>query len=328
MRLKTCLAIGLAGLFAAHGPAVAGDLDSSAAGGIRNYNSGGVPVPVPTTYEESYKWYLRGDYGTAFKNSGTLDLGGSALPVTQPGDWRELSIISFGVGKYLTPSLRSEFTLDYRPNRKIEQVYQPLANTSQTAYLAQTTITYKDPLNPANTLSSGARQYVNNYYTGLLEESTQYENSTFLMSLYYDLNRGGTLRPYVGAGVGLAYHQLDINGKGNFTCDHSTITTVPDLAAIPIQVSASQPCTTGSAAVLPISYSTTTHQNAVGWGLAAHLSGGVTYDLSQRMHWDTGYRLLWQSGNVSVASADGITTIRMKDQFNHEVRTGVRWDIW
>ena len=75
MRLTSaCLAACfLSGAIAAGLPAHAGDLSNGAAGGIRDYSSPGVPVPMPTTYEENFKWYVRGDVGTAFKSSGTFD---------------------------------------------------------------------------------------------------------------------------------------------------------------------------------------------------------------------------------------------------------------
>lgn len=323
MRLKSCLAVGLAGLFAAAAPAIAGDLDNTAAGGIRNYNSGGVPVPVPTTYEESYKWYMRGDYGTAFKNSGTFNNYGWPITFTQPNNWNELSIISFGFGKYLTPSLRSEFTVDYRPERAIASGSQTVTGITRTAQLADTTVTV-----PLTGLTSSAKVFVTNSYTGNLQEDIGYQNSTFLASGIYDFNRGGKLRPYVGAGLGIAMHQVRRESTDVYNCAGSITNTYPLNGSIFVTPSVSAQCDTSAASGLKDTYTTTSKTTMVGWGLAAALQAGVTYDLSPRTHWDTGYRMLWQGGHLNVFSANGISSVRVADQINHEIRTGVRWDIW
>ena len=72
MRLTSaCLAACFfSGAVAAGLPAHAGDLSNGAAGGIRDYNSAGVPVPMPVAYEENFKWYVRGDVGTRGAGAG------------------------------------------------------------------------------------------------------------------------------------------------------------------------------------------------------------------------------------------------------------------
>ena len=165
MRLTSaCLAIGLTGFIAATLPANAGDLSNGAAGGIRDYGSGGVPVPVPQTYEENFKYYVRGDIGSAFKNTGTFTNNGWPITFSQPNDWHELSIISLGFGKYITPSFRSEFTMDYRVDRPIASGSQTIAGISKTAQLANVTVTTPAP----NSISSDAKVFVTNNYTGNL----------------------------------------------------------------------------------------------------------------------------------------------------------------
>ncbi len=307
MRLKTCLAIGLAGLFAAHGPATAGDLDSSAAGGIRNYNSGGVPVPMPITYEETYKWYLRGDIGTAFKNSGTLANEGMPLNLISPNEWQNQSIVSFGFGKYLTPSFRAEFTVDYHSDRQVANRNPITAD----AVITKSQTTAGPPV--VTEVDVGL-------YHGVQDENIKYSNSTFMLSGYYDLINRGSFRPFVGLGIGIARHQISRVGADIYTCDPtSSISTVTINAVV-------TPNTCGGLLTTPI-IETTKAENT-GYGLAAHATAGISYDLSPRIHWDTAYRLMWQSGHMAVFSSAGVNGVRLGDQFNHEVRTGVRWDIW
>lgn len=291
----------LAAIVGAFAPAHAGDLSNDAPDGIRGYGSAGVPVPMPQTYEETFKWYIRGDVGSAFRSSGKVDIGGWPITVRQPNEWQEQSIVSFGFGRYITPSLRTEFTLDYRTERK-------LASGTQIT-----------PNNNTITLAVAGTSAFNTYSLTQNEE-VGYQNSTLLMSGFYDFNRGGRLRPYVGAGVGLAIHQLSRTGQDTYTCTDGLITQ----AGVPPVVTVGCSTTNG----LVTSYSNTSNANSIGYGLAAQLSGGVTYDIAPRTHWDTGYRILWQSGRIGVSSMDGLSQLHIADRIDHELRTGVRWDLW
>ena len=301
MRLTSaCLAICLSGALGVSLPAFAGDLSNGAAGGIRDYGSAGVPVPVPTTYQENFKWYVRGDVGIAFKNSGNIDTGSWPISVTQPANWPEQAIISLGIGRYLSPSFRVEGTVDYRTERSI---------ASGTVALAPIQITRA---------TAGLSAY--NNYNGFQTEDIRYQNSTFLMSGYYDFNQRGTFRPYVGAGIGLAMHQLNRRGIDQYNCYDGQVTA----AGTPPTI------TTGCSETNGLTYKVTNFSSAhgIGYGVAGQVSAGVSYAITPRTHWDTGYRLLWQSGRLGVASTDGVSQLHISDRFEHELRTGVRWDIW
>ena len=170
--------LGAAVLLGASLPALAGDMHNGAAGGLKGYGSGGVPVPAPMPYNETYKWYLRGDIGTGFKHAGTIGVEGLPASVLQPKDWHELSILSFGFGRYITPSLRTEFTLDYRTPRNLASGTKTLADITRTGRLADT--------------SNAGGPIINvqtNVYSGFQNENTDYQNTTLLMSAFYDFNR-------------------------------------------------------------------------------------------------------------------------------------------
>ncbi len=306
------LSLGTAIALAASVPAFAGDLRNGAPGGIKDYGSGGVPVPAPQPYQENFKWYLRGDLGTGFKHSGKIAVEGLPASVLQPKDWHELSIISFGFGRYVTPSLRTEFTVDYRTPRTLASGSKTLADITRSGRLA-------DGITGAGATIINVQT---NIYAGTQTENTDYQNSTFLMSAFYDFNREGRLKPYVGAGIGLARHELARKGNITYTCYDGFQTSTPGAV-----VQTGCTTTTGSAP-LQNEYTTDTSKTATGWGVAAQLSAGVSYALTPRTHWDTGYRMLWQSGRLGVTSSDGASTIRIDDRFDHEVRTGIRWDIW
>lgn len=308
MRLTSaCLALALTGLAAAALPAHAGDLGNGAAGGIKDYGSGPVPAPMPVSYNETFKWYVRGDLGTGFKSTGTIGVDGLPLNVSQPGGWRELSILSFGFGRYITPVLRAELTLDYRPERNISAGVQNTAIT-------QSQVTQTALLNGSINTTTAT-----NTYTGVVNDTTAYQNTTLLMSGFYDFNEGGRLRPYVGVGGGLAVHQLRNNDNGTLACFTGTATTTNSSTGV-------STTTTGCNGASPLT--ATSQGTGLGYGIAAQLSAGVTYDVSPRIHWDTGYRMLWQSGHLAVTTAGGLGTFTLGNHTDHEVRTGFRWDLY
>jgi opacity protein-like surface antigen len=309
--------LGAAAVLAASLPAHAGDLSNGAAGGIKDFGGNGVPVPMPMAYEENFKWYVRGDIGTAFKHTGNIGVEGLPASVLQPKDWHELSILSVGFGRYITPSLRTEFTLDYRTPRTLASGVRALPDITKSGR----------SLNGETANGTPIINLQTNIYSGIQNESTQYQSSTFLMSAFYDFNREGRLKPYVGAGIGLARHELRREGEITYTCYDGFQTSTP-LGGSSAIFQTGCDNLIGTNNVLKTVYTTDTSKTATGWGLAAQVSAGLTYDLTPRTHWDTGYRMLWQSGRVAVASSDGASVVRINDRFDHEVRTGVRWDLW
>ena len=296
MKLTTaCLTLGLTGVLAAASPAIAGDLSNGGAGGIKDYSYGGSAVPAPVPYEENFKWYVRGDLGTAFKSQGTIGNDGMPVNFTQPGDWHEQTILSFGFGKYITPSIRAEATIDYRTQRDIGSKNPLTATTSVTATNGVSTDT--------------------NLYQGSQVETTNYQNSTFLLSAFYDFNNRSKFTPYVGAGIGIARHELTRNGSETYNCIGGN-----GLAGA---------CNYSTGLLAP-SYIANSNGISTGYGLAAQLSAGLSYAITPRTHWDTGYRMLWQGGRVGLVSDGGAFSngIRIADHTEHEIRTGIRWDIW
>jgi opacity protein-like surface antigen len=296
--------LSLATIVTAATSASAADMYGNAPGGIKDYRNGAVAVPVPVPYEDTYKWYIRGDMGAALKSSGSFGTPGLALDIDQPSEWSPRAFFSFGAGRYHTPNLRSEITVDMRGNRTLTEGTQNL-----TAQMTGTDTTTGD---------SGT----NNYNISRTDRFT-HQNSTFLLSGFYDINRTGKLRPYVGAGIGIAMHQIERTSSEITTCDVSTSTTTPF----------GGPPTTGCSTNggMPLAYTlTSTSNSSIGLGLAAQLSAGLTYDIAPRTHWDTGYRMLWQSGNVAISNGTlaGTSTIRVGNTIGHELRTGLRLDLW
>ncbi len=285
--------------------ALAADMYGKTPGGMKGYGAGAVAVPAPVPYEETFKWYIRGDIGFALKGSGSFDYTGLPYNMDQPDEWAPRAYFSVGAGRYLTPNFRTEFTVDMRGNNRLDNGVNGQQLVSQTM-----------------TASDGTNS-VTNIYATTRSESIAHQNSTFLLSAYYDINRMGRFRPYIGAGIGVAMHQIERTSSESSVCTGGTTTDVATGAPI------ANGCdlTTG----LPAGYAlATTSDNGIGVGLAAQISAGVSYAITPRTHWDLGYRMLWQSGSVGITNGTltGASTFRVGNYAQHELRTGIRLDLY
>ncbi|NOU05181.1 MAG: hypothetical protein HOO99_03255 [Hyphomicrobiaceae bacterium] len=296
--------LSLATIVTAATSASAADMYGNAPGGIKDYRNGAVAVPVPVPYEETYKWYIRGDMGAALKGSGSFGTPGLALDIDQPSEWSPRAFFSFGAGRYLTPNLRTEVTVDMRGTRTLTEGTQNLSVSLSGSDAAHATAT--------------------NVYDVNRSDRFTHQNSTFLLSGFYDINRTGRFRPYVGAGIGIAMHQIERSSSESTTCDDTRSVSTDATGLNPVNG-----CTIVGG--MPLAYSmTSASSSSIGLGLAAQVSAGLTYDIAPRTHWDTGYRMLWQSGNVAISNGTlgGTSTIRVGNTINHELRTGLRLDLW
>ena len=291
-------------------PVLAADLDGKMSSGKGGYGSGGVvAVPAPIPYEETYKWYVRGDLGATLGRNGDVTALGLPQSFSQPDDWGTTGLVSLGFGRYITPSLRTELTLDMRKLRRTDNFTRTTSHTSDEAAVAT-----------VGTVTT----YGQNTYDVTRTEAIDVRNNTLMLSAFYDLHRGGRIKPYVGAGIGIAMHTLYRNSNENSVCVDGTSR---DYNSATGTYTAGP---TGCVAGLPNSYVGSATDQFTGFGLAAQLAAGVSIDLSPRVHWDTGYHMIWQQGKVAVSNGSiaDFSTIKIGNVINHEVRTGLRWDLW
>lgn len=149
---------GAAAITATLGTAEAADLYR---GGMKDFADRPV-LAQPAT------WYLRLDSAYALHDAPGMVSSGIDLAKTGYNDTWSLG---GGVGRYLTPALRADLTLDYRFESDVHG-----RNLAPNATFAGT------------------------HRFGL-------ENTVLLANLYYDFNRGSWFNPYVGLGLGTVYHQ-------------------------------------------------------------------------------------------------------------------------
>jgi opacity protein-like surface antigen len=308
-------------LVAGASAAFGSDLSGRAPGGLKD-GSIGVPVPAPVPHEETYKYYVGIGGGTALYSSGTITasgLGGAGLETVPFGD-NYHGVISVVAGRYITPSLRLELGLDFRTSQSVlsgDQVYTTrLYGPGATQNVTNATGTV--------TLYSGPSQNYNNYNV-VQSEDAKAKTHTFMLNLVQDFNRGGRLNPYLGVGVGMAVHMIDRSFRANGVCYEGRNDVL-------VLYGVDHPTTCWNDEGLPPTVTSSGRTEGIGVGLAASLMAGVSYSLSERTHLDVGYRLMWQGGKVSVAftNGDGLgtTTLKLGDRLDHEIRTGLRFDIW
>ncbi|HSM20551.1 MAG TPA: outer membrane beta-barrel protein [Hyphomicrobiales bacterium] len=120
-------------------------------------------------------------------------------------------------------------------------------------------------------------------------ENYDFDTWTIMWNVYADLGSWYGVTPYVGGGIGAAYHWL-----------HNIVGVNPD----------------DTVTVIP---------NGGGWSFAAAAMTGVTIAMSDRTAIDAGYRYIWL-GDVE-SGHDGTGTVLFEDMAEHEIRVGLRVDI-
>ena len=156
-----------------------------------------IPVPAPVPIPEGFTYYLRGDLGWAFAAAiprcrrpvrSTAPRRASPSPAAASGT-DDVFFGGFGAGAYLTPRFRADVTFDFRGQQDVDA-----------------TATYVD----------GAD-------TGTVRETVKLRGTVGLINGYWDLWQRGHFTPYVGAGIGFVYNDIQ---RDNLTTESPSGTTV------------------------------------------------------------------------------------------------------
>ncbi len=266
--------------------------------GIKDLSDIPAPIPVPAAnpVPEGFTYYLRldGGYGTqaqkpSFSETGRVyGAGGAGLFSGAPtfgyagsgfsslrDQANDVGFAGFGFGAYLTPRLRGDVTLEFRT----EQASNYYGNYSY--------------------VSAGGG---NPTISGTLHDSMRTLSVVGLVNGYIDLLPRGGFTPYVGAGVGMVYHQIN----RSYLAREST----PGFS-------------------LDIGGSDGTSRAA----FAAALMGGATFAFDHRWAIDVNYRALYMQGSSVTLTTTGlntnqVTTATIGDSWEHQVRVGLRFNIW
>jgi opacity protein-like surface antigen len=249
---------------------MAADLGGMKGGSIKD---GYAPAHV---YEASRGIYLRGDYGWA-----SQDLGSMYEPPNY--NLSQVSIANthmfgLGLGYYFSANVRGDVTFDWRR-------------------------------------SADARGSVNDHLATVQgERQFSIKNMVTLANLYYDFDTRSHFTPYIGVGLGFSRNTTSSGSVVISGCDAiDPLTGTPACSA---------------------DFDGKTKTSAAG-----ALMAGFSAKLKDRLHFDAGYRFLYMGDShtgdiritrtaVPVGPAPTSTPDPfVNDQFAHEFRVGLRWDI-
>jgi opacity protein-like surface antigen len=290
------------------GDAVAADIGQRAPGGLKDYSRAAVPVPAPVPYEEHYRWYIRGDIGGAI----TADRPGP----TQSG-------IAYGAGDLRSPLAASAFAF---PNSDEHSAFvwgigagayiskrfrMDITADYRTSTTQQITGTYNyvtDIDNGSGTTNWGRATGV--AVSGTMSDSIRAYSSIMMVNAYFDLFEGNRFTPYIGAGIGFAHNRWN-----------------RDLA---IGANSSTCCTLAG---------TSASSGGGTFSLAANVTAGFSYALSQSTLLDLNYRLMYLQGYEVSTSVPGVwlstpatgtvdSRLKVGDTWDHQLRAGLRVNLW
>ncbi|MBU2532554.1 MAG: outer membrane beta-barrel protein [Alphaproteobacteria bacterium] len=279
-------------------------------GGLKGLRGAYVPVPAPAPIPDyRAKWYLRADVGVGFNadtsasDSGTPfgdnDFGyrsadgprGFGSLAHSGGDEVNYSY-SAGVGYYFSQNFRIDFTGEVRGEKNSD--FQ--GSFDYDGYLIA------NPPPPPDTR-----------ITGDVRDETTLRSAVFMANAYYDFNRWGAWKPYVGAGLGFSVNEVN-------RAHRTRISSCP-LVDVGL-------CDSGILAPTPVGEITASKDSDYTYSLAASLTAGVSYRISDVTSLDFNYRYLYVGSSDTSLSLNGsISKVEIDDQHEHYLRAGLRWDI-
>lgn len=304
--------LGLAVLGATAAGALAGDWNGGDGPLRRMSGSAAVPVPAPIpipTYKP--EWYFRLDAGIGFVSGddglsesglvfGTEDTPGAAGPTpfgTRPSWFNDdfQTFGTFGGGVGRYWSDRFRTDVTVEARTKSEGIID-----GTESYISHSDVGGVWTPDPNTRVDVHVR------------DTTSTRSVFSLVNAYYELGRHMGVQPYVGAGIGIAYNEITrSHSTSEETCDPTT------------------GCTTSN---LRNAYTASGKANT--FSLAAALTAGLTYDLSDITSLDFNYRLLYVGGtSVRMAVTDpaaGLTSqsrVTIGDTLEHQLRAGLRFNI-
>lgn len=287
----------------------------------------GSELPVTKTVEIGSGWYLRGDLGyqvnTKYRSAAT---GGAnpfvgLAPFTPGGalnkenDFSKMSA-SIGVGYHLNDLFRMDFNLATIGLNSNSQggVFTGGCDGTRTV----TTINYVAgvPVLPGTTTSGadsvdcgGGITVKNSMYLGMLNG-------------YVDLGTFAGFTPYVGGGLGVAYTKQTATATGR--CSGSQVTS--GVAGVS-QTTNTFVCDNQTSYTAPAADVALLAYKEDQWSLAYALNAGVGYQVAKNLTLDVGYQFT-SAPDAMYANFNGTNITRHKGINVHEVRVGLRYDLW
>ncbi len=288
--------------------------------GIKDPHAAAVPVPAPIPVElYDPEYYVRLDVGGAFL-AGGVDEVGTPNDIRDAGSIEAIESGGIGFGRYITPSIRAEFTVDLYTKADLGE---------------SSPNTFGVSLQGAGNLDAlGATTVDTRTYSVTRLEQIEFEQDLGLVSFYYDIKNHSRFTPYLGAGLGVTYRQLTRTATETATC-LDTVNTDTSVGGIDegyhgAPPAAYTPYCGATPSNLPGDVPTFVRDDKVKrWDIAAAAMAGFSFEVADNVLWDTGYRLVWQNNTLSSAlpSLSGISKVELEDTIQHQIRTGIRLNI-
>jgi opacity protein-like surface antigen len=277
-------------------PAAAGDL-SYGAGLVRHRYPAAVPVPAPVPVPDTDSgYYVRvdGAYVVSDKSKYGSSYRNDEL-VRGDSNLDNFARGGLGVGYKFNTWLRADVTFAIRGNvnsRGNGQVDYAIANASG----PNATIAMRDTFSDAFTS----------------------DNTTGLVNAYLDVPIWRGFTPYVGVGVGFVRHHL---WGRRYTRTTTCIETGPTADCDPTAV--------GNQLASTVDSSASATAGGHDYALAVAAMFGVAYQVWDHTKIDVGYRWLHLEGTTfHNKTSDRPLSITIPDQNNHELRIGLRYEIF
>ncbi|MFT7575562.1 MAG: opacity protein-like surface antigen [Alphaproteobacteria bacterium] len=284
-------------------------------GGLKGMRGSYVPVPAPVPIPDFRpKWYMRFDVGMGMGlDAKTSESGGSygagettenlsaAAPFgfggfTNTDDGSSYGhSMGIGAGYYYSRNFRVDVTGELRMEKESN-------TTGSTQYVDAVATVAAGGVTAAGATNDDTVNVT-------VSDTTSMQSAIFMANGYVDMNRIGRLTPYLGGGVGFAVndvrrtHTTTLSSCESFTANN---------------------CDTPTAAA---GYSSRTDRQYV-YTLAANLTAGASYKISDVTSLDFNYRYLYVGGTDAMANINGNSSkVEIEDQHEHYIRAGLRWDI-
>lgn len=286
------IALGLAAGLAT--PAAAGDM-SYGAGLVRHQYPAAVPVPAPVPVPDTDSgYYVRvdGAYVVGDKSKYSTGYRNDDL-VRGDSNLNNFARGGLGLGYKFNNWFRTDLTFSVRSNvnsRGNNDVFYTIPNGAG----PNPTILMRDTI--SDTFTS--------------------DNTIGLLNAYLDVPMGPRITPYVGVGIGFVRHHL-------WGRTYSRTTTCIDGTDC-------DPTTAGDqAASAVLNSSASASAGGHDYALAVAAMFGVAYQVWDHTKIDLGYRWLHLEGTTfQNKGSDKQLSITIPDQNNHELRVGLRYEIF
>ncbi len=279
-----------------------------------DYNSGVVtksPSDGFTDVEYGSGWYLRGDI--SFNVEGRSSGGAERLSSVSPNagvitDYDDVVGIRVGAGYYVSPNFRIEATAENLFSSEFNGIFQQGFSGSRVDAAGGVDFFNSDGVITAST----DPRFIGTSTTpinGTEQVDAEYHATNFMLNGYYDLNSIGGFTPYVGAGAGVG--RISTHETRTYNC-------IPGAAI--------ETCTFPAGTAGTATEAVRTRDEAH-WAFAYQLSVGAAVEIDRNTKLDFGYSYSNIGGGDNLSYSDG-TPISDDGFAIHQVRAGIRYDLW